>query len=117
MNQKAQKFGWWIEILTNEVNKQIHIYYFEVFESFYQAETQKEQYIQYLTQKHSEIIDIQIEQCQPKELTVYLSFFPICLWRFCSKQPSKLLDNRLRGRTSEDPVGECDSLLVRASTD
>ena len=110
MNQKAQKFGWWIEILTNEVNKPPYIYYFEVMDSFYQAEIAKDQYIQYLSQKHSEIINIQIEQCKPKELTVYLTFFPICTGRFWGKQPSKLIENSLRDRTSEDTVGNYESL-------
>ena len=100
MNKKSQKFSWWIEFLTNELNQQRYIYYFEVFEIYYQAKKALDKYIQYLSQKHSEIINIQIEQSKPKELTIHLTLFPVCLWRFEGKQPPKWIDNRLNKTTS-----------------
>ncbi len=67
MNQKTQELGWWLKILTD---KPMYIYYFGVFQTYYEAEWQKNGYIQDLIQEGSEIVDIQIEQCQPKELTI-----------------------------------------------
>ena len=100
MNKKAQKFSWWIEILTNDLNQQTYIYYFEVLAIYDQARKALEQYIQYLSQKHSEIINIEIEQSKPKKLTTHLALFPLCLWRFEGKQPPKWIDNRLSKTTS-----------------
>ena len=71
MNNKTQRwelaeFGWWIEILTN---KPIHKYYFGVFESYRAAESAKPGYIQDLTAEGAEIINIEIEKCQPQPST------------------------------------------------
>ena len=71
MNNKTQKFelpefGWWIEILTN---KPIHRYYFGVFESYRAAESAKHGYIQDLITEGAEIINIEIERCQPQPST------------------------------------------------
>ncbi len=67
MNQKTQESGWWVKILTN---KPIYIYYFGVFSTYYEAEWSTNGYIQDLIQEGSEIVDIQIKQCQPKQLTI-----------------------------------------------
>ena len=67
MNQKTQEFGWWLKILTD---KPMYIYYFGDFNSYLGAESAKNGYIQDLIQEGSEIIEIQIEQCQPKQLTI-----------------------------------------------
>ena len=66
---KIQKFGWWIEILTSKPD---YIYYFGVFNSYREAEQSKNDYIQDLKEEKAKIIDIQIKQCQPKQLTIPL---------------------------------------------
>ena len=71
MNNKTQKlelpeFGWWIEILTD---KPIHRYYFGVFESYRTAKSAKHGYVQDLTAEGAEIINIEIEKCQPQPST------------------------------------------------
>ena len=66
---KIQKFGWWIGILTSKPD---YIYYFGVFNSYREAELSKNDYIQDLKEEKAKIIDIQIKQCQPKQLTVPL---------------------------------------------
>ena len=67
MNQKTQESGWWLKILTD---KPMYIYYFGVFKTYSEAESYKNGYIQDLRQEESEIVDIQIKQCQPKQLTI-----------------------------------------------
>lgn len=72
MNKELQefelhKFGWWIEILTDNPS---YIYYFGVFESYWEAEWHKNGYIEDLEEEEAKIIDIQIEQCQPKQVTI-----------------------------------------------
>ena len=66
MNQK-QEFSWWIKILAN---KPMYIYYFGPFNTYYEAEWHKNGYIQDLSQEGNHIIDIQINRCQPKQLTI-----------------------------------------------
>lgn len=44
--------------------------HFGVFESQWSAEWLKNGYIQDLQQEGTEIIDVQIQQCQPKQLTI-----------------------------------------------
>lgn len=70
MNIKAQEFGWWIEILTDNPN---YMYYFGVFDNYWEAEWSKNGYIQDLKQEASEIVNIQIKKCQPKQLTILCS--------------------------------------------
>ena len=67
MNRKQQEFGWWIKILAN---KPMYIYYFEPFDSYYEAQWHKNGYIQDLSREGSHIIDIQINPYQPKQLTI-----------------------------------------------
>lgn len=67
MNQQTQEFRWWVKILTD---KPMYIYYFGGFNSYLAAESAKNGYIQDLIQEGSDIVDIQIKQCQPKELTI-----------------------------------------------
>ena len=69
---KTQKFGWWVKILTNKPN---YIYYFGVFDNYQEAESCKKGYIQDLEEEKAEIVDIEIEQCQPKQITVPIIFF------------------------------------------
>ena len=68
MDKTIHKFGWWIEIITV---KPICIYYFGVFNSVYEAEQFKNGYIQDLHQEQAEIVNVEIKQCQPKNLTIY----------------------------------------------
>lgn len=70
MNTKMPKLSWWIEILTS---KPACLYYFGPFDSCWQAKYYKPGYIQDLEQEKAEMVNIQIKQCQPKELTVYKS--------------------------------------------
>ena len=67
MNKKTQEFSWWIKILANEP---MCIYYFGPFNSYYEAQWYENGYIKDLNREGSYIIDIQINQHQPKELTI-----------------------------------------------
>ena len=67
MKREIQKFGWWIEILTNNPS---YIYYFGAFKNHWEARWSKNGYIQDLEEEGAEIINIQIKQCQPKQLTI-----------------------------------------------
>ena len=79
MNSKMQEygvheFGWWIEILTA---KPMYIYYFGVFNTYWEAEWSKSGYVKDLEKEGHEIVNIEIEKCQPKQLTV-------CVVPFCA---------------------------------
>ena len=67
MSENAEEFGWWIEILTNNPN---YIYYFGAFDSCREAEQSQNMYIQDLEEEKAEIVEIEIEQCQPRKLTI-----------------------------------------------
>ena len=67
MNQEQPEFGWWLKIVTA---KPLCIYYFGVFENQWSAECLKKGYINDLQQEGAEIIEVQIQQCQPKQLTI-----------------------------------------------
>ncbi len=67
MNSEIQEFGWWIKILAN---KPMYIYYFGPFNSYYEAQWHQNSYIQDLNEEGSQIIDIQINPYQPKQLTI-----------------------------------------------
>ena len=64
---KKQEFGWWIVILAD---KPMYIYYFGVFNTYWEAENSKEGYFEDLKKEGSEIIGTQIKKCQPQELTI-----------------------------------------------
>ena len=70
MNKEPINFGWWITIATA---KPICTYYFGVFESKWLAEGAKNDYVQDLHEEGAELIDLQIKQCQPKQLTIFES--------------------------------------------
>ncbi len=67
MNQEQPEFGWWLKIVTA---KPLCIYYFGVFESQWAAESLKNGYIQDLQEERAKMIEVQIQQCQPKQLTI-----------------------------------------------
>ena len=67
MNQQVPEFGWWIKIVTSNP---MYVYYFGVFDSYYEAVRYKNDYIQDLSREGSFIIDIQVNRCQPKQLTI-----------------------------------------------
>lgn len=67
MSENTKKFGWWIEILTNNPD---YIYYFGAFNSYWEAEQSKDMYIQDLEEEKAKIVEVEIEQCQPKRLTI-----------------------------------------------
>ena len=68
MDENTPEFGWWIEILTNEPD---YIYYFGAFNSYLEAEEYKDIYIQDLEEEKAKIVGVEIEQCQPRELTIF----------------------------------------------
>ena len=72
MNEESQEFGWWIEILTSNPD---YIYYFGAFESYWEAEWLKSGYIEDLKEEEAEIINTEITQCQPKQLTISVTRF------------------------------------------
>lgn len=65
--ENRKEFGWWIEILTNNPD---YIYYFGAFNSYWEAEQSKDTYIRDLEEERAKIVEIKIEQCQPKQLTI-----------------------------------------------
>ena len=67
MNQKTDEFGWWIKIVTN---KPICIYYFGVFSSYSEAKKYQSGYIEDLKEEGSKIVNIGIQKCLPKQLTI-----------------------------------------------
>ena len=67
MNQQIPEFGWWIKILTS---RPMYVYYFGAFNSYYEAVRYKDGYVRDLIQEGSFIMDIQINRCQPKQLTI-----------------------------------------------
>ena len=70
MNKEVSKSAWWIKILTTEPGC---IYYFGAFDSYSEAEASKDIYIQDLEEEKAQIINYQVEQSQPKQLTIDLS--------------------------------------------
>ena len=67
MNIKTRKLNWWIRIVTN---KPRYIYYFGDFNNFWEAESLLKGYIKDLKEEGAEIVDIQINPFQPKQLTI-----------------------------------------------
>ncbi len=74
MNQKTEEFGWWIKIVTD---KPIYIYYFGVFNSYSEAKTHQNGYIEDLTEEASKIVNIGIQKCLPRQLTISVSATPL----------------------------------------
>ena len=72
MDEKQQEFGWWIEILTSNPD---YIYYFGAFDSYWEAEWFKNGYIQDLEEEKAKIVNIEITECQPKQLTIPIKPF------------------------------------------
>lgn len=66
-SEKMEEFNWWIEILTDNPR---HIYYFGAFNSYWAAKQAKNDYIQDLEEEGAKIVNAEIEQCQPEELTI-----------------------------------------------
>lgn len=66
LNSPSQK-QWWVKILTE---KPKCIYYFGPFLSANEAEGSQADYSEDIREEGAEIIDIQIEQCQPQKLTI-----------------------------------------------
>ena len=72
MNKKPQEFelhefGWWIGILTGNPS---YKYYFGDFETYWEARWAVNGYIQDLEEEGAKILDVEIERCQPKHLTI-----------------------------------------------
>ena len=70
MNREVPKSSWWVKILTTEPGC---MYYFGAFDSYSEAEASKDSYIQDLKEEGAGIINYQVEQSQPKQLTVDLN--------------------------------------------
>lgn len=75
MDKHKPKFGWWVEIQTDEP---MCIYYFGVFYNFWEADYYKKGYILDLEQEKAKIVHAETKHCQPEELTIYLG------WRLVS---------------------------------
>ena len=71
---ELQEFGWWIEILTYNPT---YMYYFGVFDSYREAESAKNGYIQDLREEGAEIINLEIEKCQPRRINTSVVPFSI----------------------------------------
>ena len=67
MKQKTKELGWWIKIVTD---KPLYIYYFGVFDSYSEAVKYQGGYIEDLSKEGSNIVNIDIQNCQPKQLTI-----------------------------------------------
>lgn len=65
MSKMIQECSWWIEILTNSPN---YLYYFGPFDSYWEAEWSKNGYIKDLEEEKAIIVDVEINQCEPKRL-------------------------------------------------
>lgn len=63
----VQEFGWWIEITTD---KPRYIYYFGDFSTYWEALFLASEYRQDLEEEEAEVINIQIEKCQPEHLSI-----------------------------------------------
>lgn len=72
MDEEIKEFGWWIWILTNNPR---YIYYFGFFDNYWEAEWSKDGYIQDLEEEGAEIVDVEIEKCQPRQLTIPITPF------------------------------------------
>ena len=73
MNREKPEFGWWITILADQP---MYIYYFGAFDSYWEAESLKKEYVEDLKEEGAEIVGIQIKQCQPQELTIPPTLYP-----------------------------------------
>ncbi len=67
MNQDKNPLGWWLKIVTAQP---LCIYYFGVFNNSSEARYLKNTYIQDLQQEGATIIEVLLEHCQPKQLTI-----------------------------------------------
>ena len=59
MNNKVKESGWWIKILTD---KPSYMYYFGVFNDYWEAEWCKNGYIQDLKEEGTQIVNIEIKK-------------------------------------------------------
>lgn len=67
MNRKFVEFGWWVRIITTNPNC---LYYFGAFENASEAELAKGGYVEDLELEGAKLIEIEVEKCQPGEITV-----------------------------------------------
>ena len=74
MNYKAEEFGWWIKIVTE---KPLYTYYFGAFDSYSEAVKYQSGYIQDLTKEGSRILNIGIQKCLPRQLTISIAATPL----------------------------------------
>ena len=74
MNYKAEEFGWWIKIVTDNP---LYIYYFGVFDRYSEAVKHKDGYIQDLIEEGSKIVNIKIQRCLPRQLTISVAATPL----------------------------------------
>ncbi|WP_233258197.1 DUF1816 domain-containing protein [[Phormidium] sp. ETS-05] len=66
-NNRANTWGWWVEIVTLE---EPCTYYFGEFETKHEAEEAKHSYIQDLREEGHQNMLVQIRLCLPEKLTV-----------------------------------------------
>lgn len=65
--EEAIEFGWWIEMVTALPRC---TYYFGPFTDFQEAQSAQQGYWEDLSQEGAQVIEFQIHQCQPQELTI-----------------------------------------------
>jgi len=66
---KNYKMPWWVEIKTAEP---FCIYYFGPFDSVREAKLNKNGYIEDLVEEKADGISVELKQCQPDNLTVFV---------------------------------------------
>lgn len=65
--EDAIEFGWWIEMVTALPHC---TYYFGPFTDFQEAQAAQQGYLDDLNQEGAQVIEFEIHQCQPQELTI-----------------------------------------------
>jgi hypothetical protein len=64
---KKKNLPWWVVIQTTKPRCR---YYFGPFDSAQEAKSNQTGYVEDLTEEGAEGISVQIQQCQPEELTI-----------------------------------------------
>lgn len=65
--EETIEFAWWIEMVTTLPTC---TYYFGPFTDFQEAQLAQRGYLEDLNQEGAQVIEFQIQQCQPQKLTI-----------------------------------------------
>ena len=66
-NQSTHELGWWIEIMTA---RPLYLYYFGAFATQEEALASQAGFIQDLMQENAQILSINMQFCQPRQVTL-----------------------------------------------